>query len=549
MKRLSHLLFRIFPGYLTILLFACNADPLFANSDSRPAPRQLTQEDSFQKGLAALKENRMEDALAELTEAQREHPEDARIRNFRGIVLVRLGKNEEAAAEYREAVRLDPQMEDAYRNLGFLKWNEHELEPARVALDRAVELSPNDSFAHYYLGRVLLDEQLYARAIREIESSAVPLPADTNFSIQLATAHIALGNKDQARKLLEQLATIPLDDTQSIHVASLFLALRENNSAIRIIQQLSKSPPTPENLWRQFDLALVYLLTGNYGEAIAHSDFYQHGQTRGEANAHDQSAEAWTIIGIAAAHLKQNDRSVNAFRKAAALAPGNEENWLNLTRELMELSRYPDAISAVQDGLVANPKSYALHLRLGAAQLAAGHYDEAEKVFRDLVSAGDPLPMGYVGLAQVLLRTGRAEDAASELAAASQKLGPNFLISYFRGLALDRAGKPLEAMTAFQEAAQLNSSSAEVHLNMGKTELGLGRVSDAITELQEALRLNPGDEQAKRLLSKAYNRAGDAKSAAHFAEASTTSPVNLEGDLLGDFFVPKWQMPAESTRQ
>jgi tetratricopeptide (TPR) repeat protein len=124
------------------------------------------------------------------------------------------------------------------------------------------------------------------------------------------------------------------------------------------------------------------------------------------------------------------------------------------------------------------------------------------------------------------------EGQASELASASQKLGPNFLISYFRGLALDRAGKPLEAMVAFQEAAQLNSRNAEVHLAMGKTELGLGRVSDAITELQEALRLNPADQQAKRLLSKAYNRAGDAKSAEAFAEASTTDAVKLEGDLL-----------------
>ncbi len=192
-----------------------------------------------------------------------------------------LEKTKKLRREYREAIRLDPQMEDAYRNLGFLEWNEHQLEPAREALDRAVELSPNDSFAHYYLGRVLLDEQLYAQAIREIESSNVPLPADTSFSIQLATAQIALGNKDQARKLLQQLATVPLDDRQSIHVASLFLALRENDSAIRIIgRQLSKSPSAPENAWRQFDLALAYLLAGNYDKAIAQADFYQHPDAR-----------------------------------------------------------------------------------------------------------------------------------------------------------------------------------------------------------------------------------------------------------------------------
>jgi len=548
MNRFFHPLFRIFPGYLAILIFVCNADPLFANSLSRPAPRQRSQGDSFQRGLAALQENRMEDALAELTEAKREYPEDTRIHNFLGIVFVRLGKNEEAANEYREAIRLDPQMEDAYRNLGFLKWNEHELEPAREALDRAVEISPNDSFAHYYLGRVLLDEQLYARAIREIESSAVPLPADTSFSIQLATAHIALGNKDQARKVLEQLATISLDDRQSIHVASLFLALRENGSAIRIIQQLSKSPSTSENLWRQFDLALAYLLAGNYGKAIAQADFYQHSRTRGDANAHE-SAEAWAIVGIAAADLKQNDRSLNAFRHAATLAPGNEEHWLNLTRELMELSRYSEAISAIQDGLAANPKSYALHLRLGAAELAAGHYTKAESVFRVLVAAGDPLPTGYIGLAQVLLRTGRAEEAAAELSIAQQKLGPNFLISYFRGLAFDRSGKPREAITAFQDALRLDPNNAEAHLSLGKTEMSSGRLDAAITDLKEALRLSPNNDQAKRLLSQAYARVGDKERALAFAAASANAAENVEADLLGDFFVPQWQMPPEIKRQ
>jgi tetratricopeptide (TPR) repeat protein len=544
MKRLPHLLFQPCPGYLAVLILICNANPLLANSLSRPAPRQLSQGDSFQRGLAALQANRMDDALAEFTEAEREHPEDARVRNFRGIVLVRLGKNGEAASEYREAIRLDPQMEDAYRNLGFLEWNEHQLEPARVALDHAVELSPSDSFAHYYLGRVLLDEQLYARAIREIESSAVPLPPDASFSIQLATAHIALGNKDKARKFLEQLATISLDDQQSIHVVDLFLALRENDSAIRIIQKWSNGPSTPENLWRQFDLALTYLLAGNYGKAIAQADFYQHALTRGDANAHE-SAEAWTILGIAAADLKQNDRSLNAFHKAAALAPDNEERWLNLTRELMELSRYSDAISAVQDGLAANPKSYALHLRLGAAQLAAGHYAEAEKVFRDLVSAGDPLPTGYVGLAQVLLRTGRAEEASEKLSIAQQKLGPNFLISYFRGLAFDRSGKREEAIAAFQDALKLDPNNAEAHLSLGKTEMSLGRLDVAIIELQEALRLRPNNDQARRLLSQAYARTGDKEHAVAFAASSANGPEKVAADLLGDFFVPQWQMPPE----
>ena len=83
---------------------------------------------------------------------------------------------------------------------------------------------------------------------------------------------------------------------------------------------------------------------------------------------------------------------------------------------------------------------------------------------------------------------------------------------------------------------------------MGKTQLNLGNVLQAITELQEALRLSPENEQAKRLLSKAYNRAGDAKRAASLASGSIDSAAYVEDNLVGDFFVPQWQMPPESTK-
>jgi tetratricopeptide (TPR) repeat protein len=149
----------------------------------------------------------------------------------------------------------------------------------------------------------------------------------------------------------------------------------------------------------------------------------------------------------------------------------------------------------------------------------------------------------------VLLRTGRAEEAAAELADAQSRLGPNFLISYFRGLALERAGKPSAALAAFREALQLNPKSGEAHLNAGKTEFALGHVNEAIAELLEALRLEPGDKQATRLLSQAYRRAGDVKNAAKYAEASAQPPAAPPDELLDDFLIPQWQLPSDAQGQ
>ncbi len=520
-------------------------DSVCAPSSAKAAEQVSKQGDALQRGLTALKENRLDDAFTELSTAERERPDDARIRNFHGVLLARIGRNAEAAIEYQEAIRLDPLLEDAYRNLGFLRWAEHQLAPAREALERALTLSPDDSFAHYYLARVELDVQRYEQGFHELELSRQPLPADAGLLLEVVTGYIALGRRDHARETLAQLVKLPLNDAQSLEAASLLLSIHENDSAIHLIQKLGIGGSQDHHgTWAQFDLALAYLHAGNYEKAAEQGLVYTNAVPPTVSES-ARSAQAWSLIGIAYAHLNQGERSVNAFGRAATLAPADEEYWLNLTRELMELSRFPEAVTAVQSGLGANPKSYALRLRLGAAYLAAGRYPESESVFRDLVAAGDPLPTGYVGLAQVLLRTGRADEAAAELADAEKALGPKFLLTYFRGLALGRAGKPSEALSAFQEAVQLNPNSAEAHFNLGKTQFALGHVTEAITALREALRLNPGDRQANRLLSQAYRRAGDAKNAIKFAEASAEDSVGPAGDLLGDFFVPQWQAPPQ----
>jgi tetratricopeptide (TPR) repeat protein len=530
-----------------LLLPASGREPASAAGQSS-ADRAAAKDDAFQRGLIALKEGRFDAALQELTAAESQHPSDAAVRNFRGIALARLGRNAEAVGEYQVAIRMDPRMGDAYRNLGFLEWTEQHLESARVDLEHAVELSPDDSFAHYYLGRVQLDSQLYAQAFHELGRSRVATPSDARFLIEAATGYAALGQQAEARKTLDHLAAMTLSDAQSAHVASLFLAAHENEKAIDLLRKLNNSKLPSPSFWAQFDLALAYLLAANYQKAA------DQARTCAEALRSPDSdpakmASAWSLIGIANARLGQGERAIDAFQMTAKLTSGQEEPWLNLTRELMELGHYADAIASVQEGLALNPKSYALHLRLGAANLAAGRYSEAETAFRDLTVAGDPLSTSYVGLAQVLLRTGRADEAASELAAAEQRLGPQFLISYFRGLALNRAGKPVEAMSAFQQALRLDPSSAEAHLELGKTALALGRLSDATTELKETLRLSPGNVRARRLLSQVYGRAGDAKTASQYADEDTETPPAAEGDLLGDFFLPQWQVPPEDAGQ
>ena len=531
------------PRLLVALFLAFTSILLVSAQVSISKSASPLQGDQFERGLIALKENRFDAALDDLTNAERDHPNDARVRNFRGIALTSMGRTEEAATEYEQAIRLDPGMEDAYRNLGFLQWTQHELASAAKNLGHAVQLSPDDSFAHYYLGRVHLDGLLYREAFEELNRSHVSWPEDPAFLLEAANGYAALGRHKDASKTVGHVITMTLSDAQSVQAASLLSNLGEHDRAIAVLENLNVGN-SRDRAWAQFDLALAQLIAGRYQQVAREAHAYAERMQPGK-DAADVSA-AWSLIGIASAHLGEHDQAVEALYRVTKLSPNEEEGWLNLTRELMDLGRYGDAISAVQDALTSNPKSYALHLRQGAAYLAADRYREAEKAFRDLIGAGDPLPTSFVGLAQVLLRTGRAEEAVSELAAAQQKLGATFLISYFRGLALSRAGKSAEAVAAFKDAVQLNPNSAEAHLGLGKSELAQGRIPEATAQLEETLRIDPANVQAKRLLSQAYRRAGDVKHAVEYAEASARNSTNPAGDLVGDFFLPEWKMPSQS---
>ena len=77
------------------------------------------------------------------------------------------------------------------------------------------------------------------------------------------------------------------------------------------------------------------------------------------------------------------------------------------------------------------------------------------------------------------------------------------------------------------------------------SELATGRVRDAITELQESLRLDSANVQAQRLLSQAYRRAGDERAASQEVKASTATKSSPEADLLGDFLPPEWEFPRD----
>ena len=137
----------------------------------------------------------------------------------------------------------------------------------------------------------------------------------------MATGYIALERHEDARKSLDELTKLPLDDAQSLQAASLLLSIQQNSQAISVIQQLVRRAPPLQARWAQFDLALTYLLAGEYEKTIEQALACTEAVPTAGPEA-SETADAWSLIGIAYAHNNQGERSVAALRQAGCNGMG-----------------------------------------------------------------------------------------------------------------------------------------------------------------------------------------------------------------------------------
>lgn len=93
-------------------------------------------------GMIYMDQDRPEAALAALSQATLHDPQNARTRNFLGVVIGRRGWIYGAQQELRRAVELDPSYADAHYNLAvfYLEENPPATELARRHYQRAIEL-------------------------------------------------------------------------------------------------------------------------------------------------------------------------------------------------------------------------------------------------------------------------------------------------------------------------------------------------------------------------------------------------------------------------
>jgi tetratricopeptide (TPR) repeat protein len=114
----------------------------------------------------------------------------------------------------------------------------------------------------------------------------------------------------------------------------------------------------------------------------------------------------------------------------------------------------------------------------------------------------------HLNLGLALFSAGRVPEAISHYEQAAQLRPDYFFAQRNLGSALYRARRVPEAIDRYEQAAQLRPDDFETHYNLGVALFSTGRMLQAVSHYERAAQLKPGDFQAHYNLGCALSRAG-----------------------------------------
>jgi tetratricopeptide (TPR) repeat protein len=176
--------------------------------------------------------------------------------------------------------------------------------------------------------------------------------------------------------------------------------------------------------------------------------------------------------------------------------------------DLVNQNKDDEAIAKFQEVLASAPNCAECYSNIGTIQIRQKKYDEAEQSYKKAIELKPDFADPYAGLATVYnaqKKTDLAMEASKKAAELSNAAaggapgasGGSASAVFNQGVILWNAGKIPEAQTQFEQAVKLDPSLAEAHYWLGMAQVNAGKTADAKAQFEEYLKLAPTGQYAE----------------------------------------------------
>jgi tetratricopeptide (TPR) repeat protein/SAM-dependent methyltransferase len=397
------------------------------------------------------------------------------------------GQIDEAEALYREIIRVDPGHADALHLLGVAAHQKSDHPAGLHFIRQAIAKSGGTALYYSNLGACYRGLNRIDEAIAAFREAVRLQPALIGARYNLAMALEAAGRPDEALKAYDEVLRLNSGYVEALNNrGGLLSSLGRTEEAIQSYRRAVECRPRAAKL--HYNLANALSRVGQY-EAAA--DEY-----RESIRLDPMSAEAHNNLATVLDALGQRREALAALGKALALRPDYAEARLNqATIEQAIRDQNASAVTGDVESMVpagvpvpSTPKQWCAR---GAQLQAAGHYPEADELFRRALEFDANCAPAYFGLGYGLLANDQYEEAAAY---------------YEQGLLIDDTDAGAwnnlgsvytslenyeEAIACYESALQIDAANAKAHFNLGNVYKDLGRPSDASACYRRALYVEP----------------------------------------------------------
>jgi tetratricopeptide (TPR) repeat protein len=424
-------------------------------------------------GIVNDREGDLESAERHFAAAVQADPRSASAHNNHGVSLLKLGRTNEAAYEFQTSLSINKNQPNALTNLAQLRLNSGgpvALNEALSLFDQAYQLQPDAETARALvvvslrLGKRESAAGYYRTYSASIEKPGVVKPSISN-RIELGVALLENDlNADAVSELTAAVGTNPSNQDAILHLAKAHLKLNNIPEAGRVLEGA---------VARGVETAPIYALLATV---------YEKGN-------HIENAIPAMRLAIQADPKSETYRFMYGLLLINALAP---EAAVIRLKEAMELF----------------PNSSRLWLALGIAHFKAGRNDEAANSLKKSIELDSTYAPAFVYLGMTYVETGDYRSAITTYES-GLRLNPKLTIVDF--LIADVMMKQTDSDPGVIEAHLLKAVKADpkyapARLTLGKLYLRKSKLTEAATEFEQVVALEPNVAEAYYQLGLTYRR-------------------------------------------
>ncbi len=461
--------------------------------------------------------------------------QEAQKHYLRATLLERRGAYAEALAEFETALSLDPQSAFLAGEAAELALEVEDWDRAEKWARRRLELAPKDAKSQLALGRVFWAKGRIPEAEKSLEEALKldPKNADTVFGLvelvaakdpnraravlekflkddpeQAAQTWLELGKldaqeekyKDAAVKLRKAIA---LDDSESaaarLVLGQVYEVLRDTRAAIVEYRWVLSVEPEEYELW-----ARIGELEALAGDIETARDTFQRLK---EKRPDDPAACSW----LASDAEKAGDfAAAAALLKDSSALKDDATLHLRLGHYLLQSGGIKEAMKALTAARARWPKDDRIGYYLALGHDDLGEHEKAVALLREVLVVKPEDRDARWQLATILEKLGRINEAEPEFLRLIDERPDDATALNYLGYALaDRGLKLVEAEALIRRAVALEPYSAAFRDSLGWVLHKQGRSTEAVAQLETAVKSLADDPTLLDHLAEARKAAGD----------------------------------------